>query len=116
MTKVYYRGAAAAIVCYDVTKPETYARAKYWMSELRSVEENCKVYFCATKKDLLDNKSANPSLETVKQYVDGVQSKFFLTSSKTGENVGKDQIFFFNKHPSSSILMNKKIFYKFIMK
>lgn len=93
MTKVYYRGAAAAIVCYDVTNPETYTRAKYWMGELRSVEENCKVYICATKKDLLDFKSANPSLEAVQAYVDGVQSKFFLTSSKTGENVGK-KIFF----------------------
>ncbi|XP_001605175.1 ras-related protein Rab-24 [Nasonia vitripennis] len=88
MAKIYYRGAAAAIVCYDVTNPETFSRAKFWMRELRSVEENCTVYLCATKKDLLESvEQANPSLETVEEYADGVQSKFFLTSSKTGENV-----------------------------
>ena len=94
MTKVYYRGAAAAIVCYDVRNPETFNRAKYWMRELRSVEENCVIYLCATKKDLIDSTDqANPSLETVQKYADGVQSKFFLTSSKNGDSVGEKIIF-----------------------
>lgn len=90
MTKIYYRGAAAAIVCYDVTDPETFSRAKFWVRELRSVEENCTVYLCATKKDLLEDvQQANPGLDVIEKYADGVQSKFFLTSSKMGENVGK---------------------------
>lgn len=91
MTKTYYRGAAAAIVCYDVTKTESFDKAKFWISELRSVEENCKIYLCGTKKDLLNDlqKKANPSLEKVQRYADGVQIKLFITSSKTGENVGE---------------------------
>ncbi|KAJ8683428.1 hypothetical protein QAD02_019220 [Eretmocerus hayati] len=89
MTKVYYRGAAAAVVCFDITRPETFKRAKFWISELRSVEENCKVYLCATKKDLLEIKPANPDLDTIEQYASGVLSRLYVTSSKTGENVDK---------------------------
>lgn len=90
MVKVYYRGAKAAIVCYDVSNPETFKRAKFWVREVREVEESCKVYICATKKDILDlGRSAEPDLEIVERYAQGIQSKFFVTSSKTGTNVGK---------------------------
>ncbi|KAL7301817.1 hypothetical protein TKK_0005425 [Trichogramma kaykai] len=91
MAKIYYRGAAAAIVCFDLTNPESFARAKFWMRELRSIEENCVVYLCGTKKDLIDAdpKLANPQIDIVNRYAEGVQCKFFLTSSKSGENVAE---------------------------
>ncbi|XP_014207862.1 ras-related protein Rab-24 isoform X2 [Copidosoma floridanum] len=88
MTRTYYRGAAAAIICYDVTEAEFFNKAKFWIRELRSVEENCKIYLCGTKKDLLsDTCQANPSLETVREYAESMRIKLFITSSKTGENV-----------------------------
>lgn len=93
MTRTYYRGAKAAIICYDITKFSTFQRAKHWVRELRSIEENCKVYLCATKKDLCDEGfvSDDPDLQnTVEKYAKGTQTKLFITSSKTGENVGED--------------------------
>lgn len=89
MTKIYYRGAKAAIVCYDVTKPSTFQKAKFWVRELRDVEEECKIYLCGTKKDILSNSDiiTTPDIDTVQNYASGIQAKFFLTSSKTGENV-----------------------------
>ncbi|KAF7991368.1 hypothetical protein HCN44_002930 [Aphidius gifuensis] len=100
MVRIYYRGAKAAIVCYDVTDQSSFNKAKYWIRELRSIEEKCKIYLCATKKDLLNlGHDATPSLETVDNYAAGIQSKFFLTSSKTGEmidemfiEIGKDYL------------------------
>ncbi|GAB1859964.1 Ras-related protein Rab-24 [Camponotus japonicus] len=92
MTRTYYRGAKAAIICYDITKFSTFQRAKHWVRELRSIEENCKVYLCATKKDLCDEGfvSDDPDLQnTVEKYAKGTQTKLFVTSSKTGENVDK---------------------------
>ncbi|KAG7200613.1 hypothetical protein KM043_001171 [Ampulex compressa] len=90
MTRIYYRGAKAAIVCYDVTKSNTFQRVKFWVRELRSIEEGCKVYICATKKDILDNSiPPSPDLDTVEAYADGIQAKLFVTSSKTGENVAE---------------------------
>ncbi|XP_011690553.1 PREDICTED: ras-related protein Rab-24-like isoform X2 [Wasmannia auropunctata] len=90
MTRTYYRGAKAAIVCYDITKSSTFQRARHWVRELRSIEENCKVYLCGTKKDLCDQGVApdDPDmLGAVERYASGTQTKLFVTSSKTGENV-----------------------------
>lgn len=90
MIKLYYRGAKAAVVCYDITKPNTFQKAKFWVRELRAVEEGCKVYICATKKDILEHGAVpSPEIDVVETYAAGIQSKFFITSSKTGENVGK---------------------------
>lgn len=90
MIKLYYRGAKAAVVCYDITKSNTFQKAKYWVKELRSVEEGCKVYLCATKKDILQHGAvASPDIDVVETYAAGIQSKFFITSSKTGENVAE---------------------------
>ncbi|CAL7937700.1 unnamed protein product [Xylocopa violacea] len=91
MIRMYYRGAKAAIICYDITKSETFQRAKFWIRELRAVEEGCKLYICATKNDLLDMDGVVPSPDTnvVKSYAAGIQAKFFITSSKTGENVAE---------------------------
>lgn len=99
MTRTYYRGAKAAIVCYDITKLSTFQRAKHWVRELRDVEEHCKVYLCATKKDLCDEGfvSDDPDLQnTVERYAKGTQTKLFITSSKTGENVGEDASYLVN--------------------
>lgn len=91
MTRTYYRGAKAAVVCFDLVETSTFQRAKHWVRELRSIEENCKVYLCGTKKDLIEDfSSSNPDMmKAVKTYALGTQSKLFLTSSKTGESVGK---------------------------
>ncbi|KAH0629924.1 hypothetical protein JD844_012415 [Phrynosoma platyrhinos] len=54
MSRIYYRGAKAAIVCYDLTDNSSFQRAKFWVNELQNFEENCRIYLCGTKSDLLD--------------------------------------------------------------
>ena len=34
MAPLYYRGASAAIVVYDTTSKDTFAKAKHWIQEL----------------------------------------------------------------------------------
>ncbi|XP_052748287.1 ras-related protein Rab-24-like [Galleria mellonella] len=88
MTKTYYRGTHAAIICYDPCDIYSWERLQHWMRELRIVEEDCKVYLCGTKKDIVDSGAAarEVSEETVANYSKGLNGHF-LTSSKTGENV-----------------------------
>jgi GTPase SAR1 family protein len=31
LAPLYYRGAAAAIVVYDITSPESFSKAQYWV-------------------------------------------------------------------------------------
>ena len=97
MSRIYYRGAKAAIICYDIIKSNTFQRAKFWIRELRTVEEGCKIYICATKNDILKHGAVpSPDINVVETYAAGIQAKFFITSSKTGENVGKDQHYTFS--------------------
>lgn len=91
MSRIYYRDSKAAIICYDITCAESAERAKFWVSEVQKHEENCKVYLCGTKLDLvLDNPSARQvDYHDIHDYVDEVGGKVFETSSKMGSNVEK---------------------------
>uniref|UniRef100_A0A3B3BA55 Ras-related protein Rab-24 n=1 Tax=Oryzias melastigma TaxID=30732 RepID=A0A3B3BA55_ORYME len=54
MSRIYYRGARAAIICYDLTDSSSFQRAHFWVKELQNCEELCKIYLCGTKSDLID--------------------------------------------------------------
>ncbi|KAJ2942448.1 hypothetical protein O0L34_g16053 [Tuta absoluta] len=92
MTRMYYRGANAAIICYEPSSQFSWQRLRHWLTELRTVEEDCKVYLCGTKKDLLDSGVVSREVpeDIVATYSQGLHGHF-LTSSKTGENV--DELF-----------------------
>lgn len=85
MTKMYYRGARGAIVCYDITDAASFEKAKYWVSELRSAEEDVVVALVATKTDLLGAGGARGvPVATVLKYARSIDAEHFETSSKTG--------------------------------
>ncbi|KAI5632837.1 ras family domain-containing protein [Phthorimaea operculella] len=92
MTRMYYRGANAAIICYEPSSLLSWQRLRHWLTELKTVEEDCKVYLCGTKKDLLDSGVVSREVpeDIVATYSQGLHGHF-LTSSKTGENV--DELF-----------------------
>ncbi|EAW85027.1 RAB24, member RAS oncogene family, isoform CRA_d [Homo sapiens] len=72
MSRIYYRGAKAAIVCYDLTDSSSFERAKFWVKELRSLEEGCQIYLCGTKSDLLeeDRRRRRVDFHDVQDYAD----------------------------------------------
>ncbi|KAL0248197.1 hypothetical protein GEMRC1_003433 [Eukaryota sp. GEM-RC1] len=88
MSRIYYRGARAAIVCYDVTDKATFDRTMFWINQLQSNEPSCAVYICATKVDLLDegHTRAVPK-SAVSQVTEQVNAKCFETSAKTGSQI-----------------------------
>ncbi|XP_052585440.1 ras-related protein Rab-24 isoform X2 [Peromyscus californicus insignis] len=93
MSRIYYRGAKAAIVCYDLTDSSSFERAKFWVKELRSLEEGCQIYLCGTKSDLLeeDRRRRRVDFHDVQDYADNIKAQLFETSSKTGQSV--DELF-----------------------
>ena len=59
LAPMYYRGAAAAIVVYDITNPDSFAGAKSWVKELqRRGDQNVVIAMVSTSlvfdRDLID--------------------------------------------------------------
>ncbi|XP_059398301.1 ras-related protein Rab-24-like [Carassius carassius] len=93
MSRIYYRGARAAIICYDLTDSSSFGRARFWVKELQNCEENCKIYLCGTKGDLIetDRSMRQVDYHDVQDFADEIGAQHFETSSKTGKNV--DEVF-----------------------
>ncbi|XP_048023275.1 ras-related protein Rab-24 isoform X1 [Megalobrama amblycephala] len=93
MSRIYYRGARAAIVCYDLTDSSSFKRARFWVKELQNCEEHCKIYLCGTKSDLIeaDRSVRQVDFHDVQDFADEIGAQHFETSSKTGKNV--DEVF-----------------------
>ncbi|KAK8343332.1 hypothetical protein V6Z12_A07G007300 [Gossypium hirsutum] len=85
---MYYRGAAAAVVVYDVTSSETFERAKKWVRELqRQGNQNLIMFLVANKVDLEDKKKVGN--EEGEQYAKENGLTFLETSAKTAHNVNE---------------------------
>ncbi|RXN29033.1 ras-related Rab-5B-like protein [Labeo rohita] len=62
LAPMYYRGAQAAIVVFDITKPETFERAKAWVKELqRQASPNIVIALAGNKADLADKRLVESS-------------------------------------------------------
>uniref|UniRef100_A0A665XC82 Ras-related protein Rab-24 n=1 Tax=Echeneis naucrates TaxID=173247 RepID=A0A665XC82_ECHNA len=90
MSRIYYRGARAAIVCYDLTDSSSFQRARFWVKELQNCEEHCKIYLCGTKNDLVEGDRSLRQIDyhDAQDFAEEIGAQHFETSSKTGNNVG----------------------------
>lgn len=93
MTRHYYQGAEAAVVCYDMTDLGSWNKVKFWVGEILSASEDCILSIVGTKSDLLVKNGGtfqsvvDPSV--VKQYAQTIQARSTECSAKTGQNVEK---------------------------
>lgn len=87
LAPMYYRGAQAAIVVYDVTNPDTFARAKTWVKELqRQASPNIVIALAGNKCDL-PTRAINQ--EDANAYAEENNLLFMETSAKTAANVNE---------------------------
>eukprot|EP01103_Thecamoeba_quadrilineata_P003517 TRINITY_DN13285_c0_g1_i1.p1 TRINITY_DN13285_c0_g1~~TRINITY_DN13285_c0_g1_i1.p1 ORF type:complete len:206 (+),score=21.14 TRINITY_DN13285_c0_g1_i1:218-835(+) len=89
MTRIYYRNAKAAIVCFDLTVESSFLRVQFWVTELLSNEKNCIIYIVGTKADLVresPEKRAKSVLD-IESFVSSISAQYFETSAKTGEKI-----------------------------
>jgi len=86
LAPMYYRGAQAAIVVYDITNPDTFERAKTWVKELqRQASANIVIALAGNKADLASKRSLE--FEEAQAYADENSLLFMETSAKTAMNV-----------------------------
>ncbi|TSQ01554.1 Ras-related protein Rab-5B [Bagarius yarrelli] len=88
LAPMYYRGAQAAIVVFDITKPETFERAKAWVKELqRQASPNIVIALAGNKSDLADKRLVE--YEEAQTYAEDTGLLFMETSAKTAMNVNE---------------------------
>ncbi|KAL1123772.1 hypothetical protein AAG570_001545 [Ranatra chinensis] len=88
LAPMYYRGAQAAIVVYDVTNQDTFGRAKTWVKELqRHASPNIVIALAGNKADLSNKR--NVELDEAKAYAEENGLLFMETSAKTAVNVNE---------------------------
>ncbi|XP_063727652.1 ras-related protein Rab-14-like isoform X1 [Symsagittifera roscoffensis] len=86
VTRSYYRGAAGALMVYDITRRSTYNHLNSWLSDARNLTNpNTVIFLIGNKSDL--NESRDVTYEEAKQFADENGLLFIETSAKTGECV-----------------------------
>jgi Ras-related protein Rab-2A len=88
ITRFYYRGAAAALIVYDITKRDSFEHIREWLMEARinGNPEMC-VMLVGNKTDLHEARQVSP--EEGQAFADEHNLMFLEASAKTGENVEK---------------------------
>lgn len=67
---MYYRGAAAAVIVYDITSASSFERAKSWVKEIQRQGNNdkCIIAICGNKLDLQDKREV-PAQVNMQNYI-----------------------------------------------
>lgn len=85
MQSSYLRGAAGAVLVWDLTRPETILRIKTYHQNLLEINPQARFVLAGNKADLV----AAPGLldQELERFSQAHGIPVFLTSAKTGENV-----------------------------
>mmetsp|Transcript_15254 Transcript_15254/g.17291 ORF Transcript_15254/g.17291 Transcript_15254/m.17291 type:complete len:196 (-) Transcript_15254:238-825(-) len=86
LAPMYYRGAKAAVVVYDITSKTSFERAKAWVVELQQAGGTSMVVALAgNKTDLAMQREVTP--DEAQQYATANSLLFMETSAKSNYNV-----------------------------
>ncbi|CAL4068401.1 unnamed protein product, partial [Meganyctiphanes norvegica] len=82
----YYRGAAGALMVYDITRRSTYNHLSSWLTDARNLTNpNTVIFLIGNKADL--DAQRDVTYEEAKQFAEENGLMFVEASAKTGENV-----------------------------
>ncbi|KAJ1260498.1 hypothetical protein BS78_10G236900 [Paspalum vaginatum] len=88
LAPMYYRGAAAAIVVFDITSTDSYMRAKRWVDELqRQGNPHLVMALVGNKVDLEERRQVGA--QEAMDYAEANGLFFTETSAKTAQNVSE---------------------------
>ncbi|CAH2329662.1 ras-related Rab-4B [Pelobates cultripes] len=86
VTRSYYRGAAGALLVYDIASRETYNALTNWLTDARTLASpNIIIILCGNKKDLDADREV--TFLEASRFAQENDLMFLETSALTGENV-----------------------------
>lgn len=87
LAPMYYRGSAAALLVYDITKPGSLLALREWADELkRNGPPELVLAVCGNKADLHADRAVDAG--TGQAYAESIGALYAETSAKGGEGVG----------------------------
>jgi len=87
LARTYYEKAAAAILTFDVSQPQSLHRVHEWLQELDRQRPSIIKCICACKTDL-DSTLHHPGIQDqARELAELFDCLYFATSSKTGDQV-----------------------------
>jgi small GTP-binding protein len=88
----FYKGAAGALLVFDLTREQTYSETRKWLTEIRQFAgENIPFVLIGNKADLLEDVGEVIDRNDARNFAEKEGSIYIETSAKTGINV--DQAF-----------------------
>jgi small GTP-binding protein len=90
MAPMYYRGANAGVLVFDITSVESLDTVASWVDELHSYAGNdIVIVLCANKSDLRSSVGADTGVtqQAMDAYARSIGAAVLSTSAKTGEGV-----------------------------
>eukprot|EP00300_Choanocystis_sp_HF-7_P033786 c46210_g1_i1.p1 GENE.c46210_g1_i1~~c46210_g1_i1.p1 ORF type:complete len:210 (-),score=43.50 c46210_g1_i1:106-735(-) len=86
VTRSFYRGAAGALLVYDITRRATYNRVSSWLEDARkNTNPNTIILLIGNKADL--ETAREVPYDEAKKFADENNMLFLETSAKTGQGV-----------------------------
>lgn len=92
LAPMYYRNAQAALVVYDVTKPQSFIKARHWVKELHEqASQDIIIALIGNKIDLLENDPDGRKVakEEAEKLAEEENLLFFETSAKTAVHINE---------------------------
>ena len=87
ITKIFYRGAHAVLLTYDLTSMDSFMNLTHWFQEIKNQSEaNALIFLVANKVDMEKNREVSTSKGEQFAREKGLHG-FFETSAKTGQGV-----------------------------
>ena len=84
----FYKGAAGALLVFDLTREQTYTETRKWLTEIRQFAgEDIPFVFIGNKADLMEDVGEVIDRDDARAYAEGENSIYIETSAKTGVNV-----------------------------
>jgi small GTP-binding protein len=84
----FYKGAAGALLVFDLTREQTYTETRKWLTEIRQFAgENIPFVLIGNKADLLEDVGEVIDRSEARAYAENEGSIYIETSAKTGDNV-----------------------------
>eukprot|EP00850_Spirogloea_muscicola_P012751 SM000083S22798 [mRNA] locus=s83:408965:410897:- [translate_table: standard] len=88
LAPLYYRGASAAVIIFDITSEESFHKAKFWVQELhKHGSQGVVMALVGNKSDLEELREVAP--EEAREYAESNNMLFLETSAKTAANIAE---------------------------